>query len=229
MCPEKSTSGEKRRSGQFWVARREIRALGSKGTIYRAPTVGGRKLLEFFGHYGELELGFGEGLDDDGLGAFRGGVARGGHFADEEVLGALEHFLFAEGERFAAAEGNQALEDDGDFEESTRAHALGVLFEAVLPVVVRIEFAGFEEAEDFGRFVGTNDRSKTNGNCVGLRDHDAQAAGNNANHEVTFGFSVQDSVADLFNNAHTVIRVNDFVADLVVHGFGCPLGGTYRE
>jgi len=169
-----------------------------------------------------LELGLGQGLDDDGFGAFRGGVARGGHFADEQVLRAFEHFLFAEGKRLAAAEGNETLEDDGDFEEGPGAHALGVLLEAVLPVVVRVEFAGFEEAEDFGGFRGSNNGTKANGDGVGLRDHDTQTAGNNANHEVTFGSAVQDAVADLFNNAHTVIRVNDLVADLVVHSFGCP-------
>src|SRR5438046_143775 len=78
------------------------------------------------------------------------------HFADEEVLRAFEHFLFAEGERLAAAERNETLEDDGDFEEGPGAHALGILFEAVLPVVMRVEFAGFEEAKDFGGFCGPN-------------------------------------------------------------------------
>src|SRR6267143_1856384 len=90
----------------------------------------------------------------------------------------------------AAAEGNETLEDDGDFEEGSGAHALGVLLEAVLPVVMRVEFALLEETKNFGGFDGTNDGAKANGFCVGLRDHDAQAAGNNANHEVTFGSSV---------------------------------------
>jgi hypothetical protein len=179
-------------------------------------------LFEFFGEDGELELGFGQGLDDDGFGAFGGGVTRGGHFADQEVLRAFEHFLFAEGKRLAAAEGNETLEDDGDFEKGPGAHALRILFEAVLPVVMRVEFAGFEETEDFRRLRGADDGTKANGCCVGLRDHDAQTAGNNADHEVTFGSAVQDAVTDLFNNAHTVIRIYDLVADLVVHRFDCP-------
>jgi hypothetical protein len=181
-------------------------------------------LLELFGHDGKRKLGLGEGLDDDGFGTFRTGVARCGHLADQQVLRAFQHFLFAEGERLAPAEGNQTLEDDGDFEEGPGAHALRILLEAVLPVVMRVEFSGLEEAQDFSGFRGANDGTQANGCCVGLRDHDAQSAGNNANHEVTFGSAVQDSVADLFNNAHTVIRVNDLVADLVVHKFGCPLG-----
>src|SRR6266550_2315573 len=115
---------------------------------------------------GELELGFGQGLYNGGLGVFRGGVARRCHFADEEVLRAFEHFLFAEGERLAAAERNETLEDDGNFEEGPGAHALGILFEAVLPVVMRVEFAGFEEAKDFGGFCGANNGTKANGHGI---------------------------------------------------------------
>src|SRR5712692_8703852 len=136
------------------------------------------ELFEFFGHQGELELGLGEGLDNGGLGVFGGSVAGSSHLADEQVLGAFEHFLFAEGERLAAAEGNETLEDDGDFEEGPGAHALGVLFEAVLPVVMRVEFAPLEEAKDFAGFNGTNNRAKANGHGVGLRDHNTQATGN---------------------------------------------------
>src|SRR5712692_946680 len=124
------------------------------------------ELFEFFGHQGELELGLGEGLDNGGLGVFGGGVAGCGHLADEEVLRAFEHFLFAEGEWLAAAEGNETLEDDGDFEEGPGAHALGVFLEAVLPVVMRVEFTCFEEAQDFGGFRGTNNGTKANGRCV---------------------------------------------------------------
>ncbi len=185
-------------------------------------------LFKFFGHDGKSELGLGQGLYDGGLGVFGAGVAGSGHFADEEVLRAFQHFLFAEGERFAAAEGNETLEDDGDFEEGPGAHALGVFLEAVFPVVMRVEFAGFEKAQDFAGFRGTNNGTKANSHGVGLRDHDTQAAGNNADHEVTFGSAVQDSVADLFNNAHTVIRVNDLVADLVIHMIDCPPGDPRR-
>src|SRR6202158_3555862 len=94
---------------------------------------------------------------------------------------------------------------------------------------MRVEFALFEETKNFGGFHGTNDATKANGHRGGLRNHDAQTAGNNANHEVTFGSAVQDSVTDLLNNAHTVIRVNDLVADLVVHRFGCPPQETHKE
>src|SRR5713226_2285852 len=123
-------------------------------------------LFKFFGHYWERELGLGERLYDGSFGVFRGGVAGSSHLADQQVLRAFEHFLFAEGERLAAAEGNQTLEDDGDFEEGPGAHALGVFLEAVFPVVMRVEFARFEKAQDFAGFRGTNDGTKANGHGV---------------------------------------------------------------
>src|SRR6266576_3973506 len=87
------------------------------------------KLFEFLRHDGELQLGLGERLYHQDLGQFGSGVLGGGHFADEQVLGALEHFLFTEGERLATTEGNEALQHGGHFNERPRAHAFGVLLE----------------------------------------------------------------------------------------------------
>jgi len=214
----------KEKGGQLGVARRitsKLAEMGCRGPPEKAAPTRAR-LFEFFGHDGELELGLGKRLHDNGFGAFRGGVTGSGHFADEEILRAFEHFLFAEGERLAAAEGDEALQDDGDFEEGPGAHTLGVLLEAVFPIVMRVEFALLEEAKDFGCVIGTNDGTKANGLRVCLRNHHAKAAGNNANHEVTFGSTVQKTVANLLNEPNAVVRIYDLVADLVVHSFGCP-------
>jgi hypothetical protein len=51
--------------------------------------VTGRLRFEGFLHLGELQFGFGQGFYDEAFGVFRGEVASGGHFADEEILGAL--------------------------------------------------------------------------------------------------------------------------------------------
>jgi len=177
-----------------------------------------RKLFDGFRDDGELEFGFGQGLDDDGFGAFRGSIAGSGHFADEEILGAFEHFLFAEGKRFTAAEGHQTLENYSDLEEGAGTHALRILLEAVFPVRMTIELSLFEEAEDFAGFGGADNGAKANRDCVGLWDHDTQTAGNNADHVISFGSSIQNAIIDLFNNANAVVRINDLVADLVVHG-----------
>jgi hypothetical protein len=155
---------EKKKAGLVNARRRNAAGAQLGRSVLRPYN--GNQLLEFLGHDRELELGFGKGLDDDGFCAFGSGVARGGHFTDEKILRALEHFLFAEREGFAAAEGNETLEDDGYFEERSGTHALGVFLEAVFPVVVRIELALFEEAKDFGGFRGTDHGTKANGFCV---------------------------------------------------------------
>src|SRR5262249_33896596 len=116
------------------------------------------ELLKLLRHDGELQLGLGERLDHQAFGQFGGGVLGGSHFADEQVLGSLQHFLFTEGEGLAAAEGNEALEDGGDFNQRSRAHALGILLEAMLPVRMRVKFALFEEAQDLVGFVRANNR-----------------------------------------------------------------------
>ena len=180
------------------------------------------ELIEFLGQHRELQLGLGQRLDHDGFRAFGGSVARGSHFAHQEILGALEHFLFAEGERLAATERYEALEDYSDFEEGSGAHALGVFLEAMFPVVMGVELALLEEAQNLARLRGTNYGTKAHGHGVRLRHHNAQATGNNSNHEVTFRPAIQNAVTDLLDNTNAVVWVNDLVADFIVHGNGCP-------
>ncbi len=179
-------------------------------------------LVHFLLHYRELQLGFGQRLDDETLGVFRSKITGSGHLANEEILGALEHFLFAEGEGLAAAEGDEAFENNSHFQERTRAHALGVLLETMFPVMMRIELASLEEAEHLDGIVGANDRTKTNSRSVGGRNHNAQAAGDDTNHEITFGTTVEYAVTYLFYNPYAMVRINDFVADLVFHRCGGP-------
>src|SRR5208282_3547715 len=70
--------------------------------------------------------------------------------------------------------------------------------------------------------IGTDDGAKPHRQRVRLRNHDTQATGKHANHEVTFGPTIQNTVTDLLNNSNAVVRINDFVADLVIHSLGCP-------
>src|SRR5271157_6458164 len=141
----KKKSGRSGRDDNFGVeaVSREGRKKGPDGDEAGARAQCGgeaRRLLELFLQFGELQLGLGERLYNEALGVFGSEVARGGHFADQKVLGALQHFLFSEGQRFAAAEGNEALENNGHFQKRTRAHALGILLETMFPIVMRIQF-----------------------------------------------------------------------------------------
>jgi hypothetical protein len=105
-------------------------------------------LVEFLGQHRELQFGLGQRLDHDGFRAFGGSVACRSHLAHQEILGALEHFLFAEGERLAATERNQALEDYSDFEEGSGAHALRIFLKAMFPIVMGVEFTLLEESQN---------------------------------------------------------------------------------
>ena len=62
---------------------------GSLGLPVGRNFVTGRLLFEAFLQLGELQLCFGQGLYDEAFGVFRGQVASGGHFTDQEILGAL--------------------------------------------------------------------------------------------------------------------------------------------
>jgi hypothetical protein len=62
---------------------------GSVGCPFWRRFVTGALRFEGFLHLGELQLCFGQGLYDEAFGVFRGQVASCGHFADEEILGAL--------------------------------------------------------------------------------------------------------------------------------------------
>src|SRR5258708_23653959 len=57
--------------------------------------------------------------------------------------------------------------------------------------------------------------------CLKKKKH-PQTAGNNANHEVPLGTSVQHSVADLLHQAYAVIRIYNLFADFVIHNACCP-------
>src|SRR6516165_4416696 len=128
----------------------------------RPPENSTRRLVDLFLHRGELQLRLCQRLNDKHFGGLRAQVARCRHLAHKEILGAFQHFLLAEGEGFAPAEGYEALKDYGYFEERTRAHALGVLLESMFPVVVRVEFSFFEKTQHLRRVVGTYYRSEAN-------------------------------------------------------------------
>jgi len=113
------------------------------------------RLVDLLLHRGELQLRLCERLNDKHFGGLRGQVARRRHLAHKEILGAFQHFLLAEGEGFAPAEGYEALKDYSYLEERTRAHALGVLLESMFPVVVRVEFSFFEKTQHLRRVVAS--------------------------------------------------------------------------
>ena len=68
--------------------------------------------------------------------------------ADDEVLGALVHLLLAEGEALLLADEAEVLEHLGDLGDPPRLHLLDVLLVAPLPVLVGVDVAVLEDAEE---------------------------------------------------------------------------------
>src|SRR5271170_2782321 len=83
LCQARSRRKIKRQA--TLVARLQIVCPARMGAQHAAP-LQRQKLLEFFGHYRELQLRLGQGLYYGGFGVFRRSVAGGGHFADQQIL-----------------------------------------------------------------------------------------------------------------------------------------------
>src|SRR5215471_2580443 len=94
----------------------------------------------------------------------------------------------------------------------------------MLPIMVGIELAPLQKTQHLACLHLTNHRSQTH--CVGvrLRHHHPQPAGNDANHEIAFCPSVQNSVADLVHHPDAVVRIYNLVADFVFHCSSRPPG-----
>src|SRR5215471_3347860 len=66
-------------------------------------------LLEPFLHHGQLQLCFRQRFENHCFRQLCRCIPRRRHLADKQILGAFQHFLFAEGKGFASAEGAQTL------------------------------------------------------------------------------------------------------------------------
>jgi hypothetical protein len=76
------------------------------------------------GGFREAEVALGQRQCEELLDLGFFAVAGHGQFADQEVAGALKHFLFAEGKRLRLMEGDETLQNTGDFEQRSGAHAV---------------------------------------------------------------------------------------------------------
>ena len=74
-------------------------------------------------------------------------------------------------------QGNQVLEDSGDFEQRSSAHAVGVFLEAVFPVAVAAGVAVGEVIQDFLDFAVANHPPQADASHIATGHHHFQAAG----------------------------------------------------
>src|SRR5438552_3599118 len=69
------------------------------------------------------------------------------HFRDDQELRPIEHALLAEREAFRLGEEREALEDVGDFVDRAAAHLVRIVLEAPFPVLVVVDLAVAQQAE----------------------------------------------------------------------------------
>ena len=64
-----------------------------------------------------------------------------GYFADQQVPGSFQHFLFAEGKWLGLSEKEKTFQYGGNFHERPGSHLVGILFEPVFPISIVAAFA----------------------------------------------------------------------------------------
>ena len=143
-------------------------------------------------------------------------VAGHGQFADQQVAGPLQHLLLAEGERLGLVEGDQVLQHAGHFEERSGAHALGVLFEAVLPVSVGADSADRKQVQHFLDFPVLHHPPQTDTARVLAGHHHLEAAGLNVQEVEPLNRRTHGPAADLLDHADAVVRVDDFITNVKI-------------
>src|SRR5690349_1532957 len=96
----------------------------------------------------------------------------------------------------------------------------------MLPVMMRSRLTFLQIADHIDSFCCANHGTQANAACVCLRDHHLQSTGHDLEHVITFGAAVEVTVADLFDDAYTVVRINNLLSQFEVHT-GCTLPRNY--
>ena len=144
-----------------------------------------------------------------------------GDFRDDEELGAIEHALLAEREALRLGEEREALEHVGHFVDRAAAHLVGVVLEAPFPVLVVVDLAVAEQAEQPLDFFVADGAAQADAVDVAHRHEHGRFVGDDAEMIETAGGAENGFLFDAFDDPETMIRVNDLVADFKCHGSPC--------
>jgi hypothetical protein len=114
-------------------------------------------------------------------------------------------------------EDHQALEHLSDFEQAAILHLVRVLFEPVLPVGAAFAGAASQVLENLRHFGVFGDLPQPDVLDVRERDHDRHAGACEAQEIKAFKLAPKRAGADIFNSGDTLVRVNNFFANLKGH------------
>src|SRR5216684_3563870 len=171
--------------------------------------------LQFAG-FGELEVVLGESLgeQDFDIGLFA--VAGHGQFANQQVTGALEHFLFAEGKALGFFQDQKVLHDRRDLEQRSGTHAIGIVFEAVFPVGGVVTFAVGKKSQDLLDITVLHHSPQSHGYHAVEGHRHFEIAGLNIKEVVLLDLLTKGAGADLFDNSYAVVGIDDAVTNVEI-------------
>jgi hypothetical protein len=141
----------------------------------------------------------------------------GRQLRNDEVPRPLEHPLLPERKRLHVAEVIKMLQNLGNLKDIAGAHLLGEIFEAIFPVIGGSGKVAGQRFEKHVAFARSDRTAQANFRCVGDgNEHEGIRRGEPQRVEGK-RYGADLFLLDLFDCPDTVIRVNNFLADLEAH------------
>src|SRR6266853_6011773 len=113
-------------------------------------------------------------------------------------------------------QGTQVLQDSGDFEERSSAHAFGVFPKAIFPVPVACRVANCKKINNLLDFPIADDTPKAHAAHAVAGHHHLQTAGLDMEEVELLHRGADGTAADLFDNTYAMIGIDDFVANVEI-------------
>ncbi len=142
-------------------------------------------------------------------------------FRDDQELRAIEHALLAERQALRLREEREALEHVRDFVDRAAAHLVGVVLEAPFPVLMIVDLAVAQQAEQPLDVVVADGAAQADAVNIAYGHEDGRVVGDDAEVIETAGGTKNSFLFDALDDPETVIRVNDLVADFKCHESPC--------
>ncbi len=135
-------------------------------------------------------------------------------FTDQQITGALQHFLLAERKAFGFPQNQQTFQDGRNLKQRSGPHAIGVFFESVFPVRSAFAIPIRQVVENFLDLAIPDHAPQAHRSHAVEWDRDLQVAGFDIEEIVLLNLLAESATADLLNNSYAVIRVNHPIPDV---------------
>src|SRR5579883_1899255 len=143
---------------------------------------------------------------------------RGRKLGDQHVPRAIQHLLFAKRQRLLRLKNHQALQHFGHRQQAAVAHAFGVLFEPVFPILVSPASSFGQETEHASNFIFAGDFTKSQFLDMRKRHHYGEAVVCEAEKVETLELTRKGATANVLYGGYPVVRINHLLTNLKRHG-----------